>query len=136
MPKSPAGLDLDARFAKRLQRNVDDALIVPLTLGGREWHLTDSGSVVASLDAIRGDDDAIMDWVTNFVVDEEADEFRSMLRKLRGLDGEILGEMTEAILEALSDRPTEPSQPSSGTSPRKRSAPRSTANSSSQVRRV
>lgn len=133
MPKSDS-LDLDALFGDRIAKNVRDAYVTKMTLFGREWHITDASSAVGALEALAGNDDAVLDYMLSFFVPDEQEEFRVLARRCQGLDANIVSDMLNKIIEKVSDRPTEPSPRSSGTSQPQKSQRRSTANSRSRVR--
>ena len=114
-------VDLDAMFADKLSANVKTAKHAKITLGGTEWTVTDSGSVMAALELFSGDEDsaagAFADWIAGMVVEEQRPDFQKMLRRIQGLNAELLMEIAIAMQEALADRPTKPSEDSSDSSP-------------------
>ena len=114
-------VDLDAMFADKLSANVKTAKHAKITLGGTEWTVTDSGSVMAALELFSGDENAaagaFADWIAGMVVEEQRPAFQQMLRRVQGLNAELLMEIAIAMQEALADRPTKPSEPSSDSSP-------------------
>jgi len=114
-------IDLDAKFKDKLAANVKTAKYAKVTLGEQEWTVTDSGSVMAALELFSGDEDsaagAFADWIAGMVVEEQRPEFQKMLRRVQGLNAELLMEIAIAMQEALADRPTKPSEDSSDSSP-------------------
>lgn len=120
-PTKQKTVDLDAMFGQKLEANVKTARYAKVTLGGTEWTVTDSGSVMASIDLFSGDETtaaaAFADYIAGMVVDEERAAFQSMLRRIQGLNVELLMEIANAMQEAVADRPTKQSEASSGSSP-------------------
>lgn len=120
-PKKTEVTDLDSLFAPKLAANVKKEHRAKVKLGDREWTVTDSGSVMSSLDLFAGDETiaaaAFADYIAGMVVEEERKDFQSMLRRIQGLTAELLMEIANAMQEAVSDRPTVPSEDSSDTSP-------------------
>lgn len=113
--------DLDSLFEPRLRANIKNEHRAKVKLGGREWTVTDSGSIMASIDLFAGDEAtaaaAFADYIAGMVVEEERKEFQQMLRRIQGLNAELLMEIANAMQEAVADRPTRPSEDSSGSSP-------------------
>jgi hypothetical protein len=134
-PTKKKAVNLDDLFADKLEANVKTAHYAKVTLGGTEWTVTDSGSVMASIDLFSGDETtaaaAFADYIAGMVVDEERTAFQSMLRRIKGLNVELLMEIANAMQEAVSDRPTKPSEDSSDSSPSPVIETTSTVNSSS-----
>lgn len=120
-PKKTEVTDLDALFESKLAANVKKEHRATVRLGGREWTVTDSGSIMAALDLFAGDETtagaAFADYIAGMVVDEERKDFQQMLRRIQGLNAELLMEIANAMQEAVADRPTKPSDSSSDSSP-------------------
>jgi hypothetical protein len=133
--KAPSAYNIDDLIADALKKNVDSARTAKIVLGGREWNLTDAGSVMSAVELFSGDPDtaggAYTDWMLGMVVDDEKDEFSRMLRRIRGLDADLLMQIGNAMTEALAERPTEPSPVSPENSGAPVSDTPSTGNSSS-----
>lgn len=112
--------DLDAMFKDRLEASVKTARYGKVKLGDTEWTVTDSGSVMASIDLFSGDETtaaaAFADYMAGMVVEEERADFQKLLRRIQGLNVELLMEIANAMQEAISDRPTKRSEDSSASS--------------------
>lgn len=106
-------VDIDALIAADLAANLKKARGATIDLGGRKWNLTDAGSVMAAVELFSGDEDragsAYTDWMLGMIVEDERDEFDRLLRRIQGLDATLLMKIGNAMAEALTDRPTEPS---------------------------
>jgi hypothetical protein len=120
-PKKTPSVNLDEMFVDRFKKNVQVARYAKVTLGGREWTVTDGGSIMSIIDLMSGDEStagpAFADYIAGMVVEEERKDFQQMLRRIQGLTAELLMEIANAMQEALADRPTKPSEDSSDSSP-------------------
>lgn len=106
-------VDIDALIKDDLAANLKKATTATIDLGGRTWTLTDAGSVMAAVELFSGDEDkaggAYTDWMLGMVIEDERDDFDRMIRRIQGLDANLLMKIGNAMSEALTERPTEPS---------------------------
>ena len=113
-------VDIDALIGADLASNIKKAKSATIDLGGRTWNLTDAGSVMAAVELFSGDEDragsAYTDWLLGMVIEDERDAFDRMMRRIQGLDANLMMKIGNAMAEALTGRPTEPSPDSPASS--------------------
>lgn len=115
MPRTKKTNSLDELIAKKSAANIAKQRTGEITMNGREWHLRGDGSMVALIDALGGEGmesgAAYIEWICSMVVPEERAEFRNFIRRIEGLDADILADIVNAMTEELAERPTEPQSP-------------------------
>jgi len=116
MPAS-SPVNLDDLFSRRIDENLDKAVLVPFVWGGVEYHLTNTASHAALLTANQDP----MGYVKRLVVPEERDAFEQSLRDTDGMDDGILIDLINKLGEMLTSVPTLPPAHSATTS-RKRTS--------------
>lgn len=125
-------LDLDAAIASRRELAMKNGKRVPFDFGGQEFTLTTVYNLPAMLLLLDPNDSGsgTIPFLISCVVPEDQDRFKAVLVSMQGVDGEVLGEILNKVVEAVAGRPTEPSSDSLPTSPSPKSGSKSRATSS------
>lgn len=125
-------IDLDALIAARIQKNLDERILVQVRVAGQEWSVQNTGSVTGMLALLDSQDGTgLLEWMVSCVVEDQRAAFRKALAAYDGLDFESLTVIVDGFAKAAVGRPTESSSDSPRTSPKPRSGTRSKGSSRS-----
>lgn len=121
-------IDLDAQLPAQ-----PDAPLVTrkVKLFGEQWDVVCDVNSFTLASLITGDVQAYTEFLLSSVVDEQRAAMRRALTAQRGLDAERLASITNALVEVMSERPTESPSASSRTASNRTSSRKSAAASSS-----
>lgn len=103
---------------------------VQIQLFDREWTLHGDFNLFAAGALGTGSLQAIVDFFSSVIVEEQAEEFLHVLSQQRGLNAKKIGALMTAVVEAVAERPTQPPSVSSRGASKRTSAPNSRARSS------
>ena len=107
MTASKKAIDLDAQ----LGFDSTPAPTKTVRLFGSEWTIICDVNSFALSDVMSGDAGGIARFIRGMVIEAEQDAFTRALAKVPNLDGEKLGKLLEALIEAAGERPTEQPSP-------------------------
>lgn len=122
----PKVIDLDERL------NLEDPEVktVPIKLFGREWDFIQSLNAFAFSDLLGSNPAAVARFFANAVVESQRTDFANALAGRPDLDGDKLMELLNAVLEAVTGRPTDKPASKSRPASKRTSSPKSAARSS------
>lgn len=99
-------VDIDALIAEDVEAAEEARTYKAMTIFGRDWRVSTSPNIYASLGAELGEPEAIAHLIIDLIHEDEQAEFRRVLLSRPTLDAKVFMKLLNSMIEAIAEHPT------------------------------